>query len=242
MRIYKFLLVYIFGTLISCSEIKEPSLKNFVIQDDVFKSGISLIDLPYGLHDLEDTSLDQSTLIVGVHGSNSRGYEWVYPLLTLDEETNLVSFFRWDDNNCHGSSSSFLLETIKRKLVESPKIQKVVIYGHSYGGILVVSLLEEWNLQIPLLANAIAAPLKGMGQLSEACDYKPLASVKTGTRLHQWRTIKNLDGAFKDLDYDPQNAEIMGSQVTRLPKTYKGKKLGHNWSISWVADEISNTK
>ena len=81
-----------------------------------------------------------------------------------------------------------------------------------------------------------------MGQLSEACDYKPLASVKTGTRLHQWRTIKNLDGAFKDLDYDPQNAEIMGSQVTRLPKTYKGKKLGHNWSISWVADEISNTK
>jgi hypothetical protein len=41
------------------------------------------------------------------------------------------------------------------------------------------------------------------------------------------------------LDYDPQEVEILKSKVTRLPETYKGNKLGHNWSISWVADEIS---
>ena len=44
---------------------------------------------------------------------------------------------------------------------------------------------------------------------------------------------------LKDLDYDPQVIEIKDSTVTRLPETYKGNKLGHNWSISWVADEIN---
>jgi len=26
--------------------------------------------------------------------------------------------------------------------------------------------------------------------------------------------------------------------VTRLPESYRGRRLGHNWSISWVADEL----
>jgi hypothetical protein len=25
-----------------------------------------------------------------------------------------------------------------------------------------------------------------------------------------------------------------------LPEVYRGKKLGHNWSLSWVADEINS--
>ena len=50
--------------------------------------------------------------------------------------------------------------------------------------------------------------------------------------------IKELDGAFRDLSLDPQEVEIENSRVIRLPETYKGNKLGHNWSISWVADEI----
>ena len=42
----------------------------------------------------------------------------------------------------------------------------------------------------------------------------------------------------RDLDYDPQVVQIKDSKIIRLPETYKGNKLGHNWSISWVADEI----
>ena len=30
-----------------------------------------------------------------------------------------------------------------------------------------------------------------------------------------------------------------GCNVKKLPETYNGRKLGHNWSISWVADEIN---
>ena len=65
---------------VSCSEQKVASLNNFAVDDDVFKSGKSLIGLSYGLHDLEQATLDQQTLLIGVHGSNSRGYEWVYIL------------------------------------------------------------------------------------------------------------------------------------------------------------------
>ena len=44
--------------------------------------------------------------------------------------------------------------------------------------------------------------------------------------------------SFQDINYDPQNVEIIGSNITRLPEKYKNNKLGHNWSISWVADNF----
>ena len=96
-----------------------------------------------------------------------------------------------------------------------------------------------WDIDVPLHIHSVAGPLKGMGMLSSLCNYQPPSSLGTGISLHQWRTIQELDGAFKDLDHDPQSVDIKNSNVTRLPKTYKGNKLGHNWSISWVADELS---
>ena len=96
-----------------------------------------------------------------------------------------------------------------------------------------------WDIDLPLQIHTVAGPLKGMSSLSSLCDYQVPDSLRIGTSLHQWRTIQEMDGAFKDLDYDPQEAEIKDSTVTRLPETYKGNKLGHNWSISWVADELN---
>jgi len=56
-------LVFSLGLLISCSEMKEASLNNFAIEDDVFESGKSLVALTYGLHNLEEDKLDQTTLL-----------------------------------------------------------------------------------------------------------------------------------------------------------------------------------
>ena len=223
---------------VSCSEQKVASLNNFATDDDVFKSGKSLIALSYGLHDLEQTTLDQQTLLIGVHGSNSRGYEWVYPLATLNNEANLVSFFRWNDDACPGPSMTSLYALIDAKFKENSNFEKVVLLGHSYGGLLVAVLSDKWDKEIMLEAHSIAAPLKGMGSLNNACDYQIPSSISPDTIFYEWRTIKELDGAFKDLDFDPQEVEIENSRVIRLPETYKGNKLGHNWSISWVADEI----
>ena len=223
---------------VSCGEQKVASLNDFATDDDVFKSGKSLIALSYGLHNLEQATLDQQTLLIGVHGSNSRGYEWVYPLATLNNEANLVSFFRWNDDACPGPSMTSLYALIDAKFEENPNFEKVVLLGHSYGGLLVAVLSDKWDKEIMLEAHSIAAPLKGMGSLNNACDYQIPLSISPDTIFYEWRTIKELDGAFKDLDFDPQEVEIENSRVIRLPETYKGNKLGHNWSISWVADEI----
>ncbi|MFL2706664.1 MAG: alpha/beta hydrolase [Gammaproteobacteria bacterium] len=206
-----------------------------------FSSGESLISLAFGLHDLEVTTKDQKTLLIGVHGSNSRGYEWIYPLQVLDKESNLISFFRWNDKGCPKPSVTSLLDTIRSKIDDNPHLERVILLGHSYGGLLVTAFSEAWDLELPLEIHSIASPLKGMRGLSSICEYQPPDSLPAEMQLHQWRTIQELDGAFRNLDYDPQEVEIKNSTVTRLPETYKGNKLGHNWSISWVADELNKS-
>tara|TARA_B100001057_G_scaffold73469_1_gene67819 strand:- start:2496 stop:3224 length:729 start_codon:yes stop_codon:yes gene_type:complete len=235
----RFLVILFFIFVIGCSENKVVSLDYFIEENDVFESGESLMNLSFGLHLLEESNLNQNTLLVSVHGSASRGYEWIYPLQTLNNEKNLVSFFRWNDNACPGPSIISLLEFIKDKLNQNPYLNRVELIGHSYGGLLVTDFLKSWDIEVPLKIHSIAAPLKGLGASSSLCNYQPPVRVEEGTSLHQWRTVQELDGAFKDLDYDPQEVEIRDSLVTRLPRTYNGNKLGHNWSISWVADEIN---
>ena len=44
--------------------------------------------------------------------------------------------------------------------------------------------------------------------------------------------------AFKRLKNDPQDLNLLGSKTTRLTESYRGRRLGHNWSISWVADKL----
>ncbi len=225
--------------LLSCGESIPPTLDTFEAEKDVFESGKSLISLPFDLHDLEEVTVDQNTLLIGVHGSNSRGYEWIYPLQRLNNDGNMVSFFRWDDDSCPNPSMSSLLSSIKEKFNNNPNLNNVILLGHSYGGLLAVALAKAWDMDVPLQIHSIAAPLKGTGIINSICDFELLDIVENNIELHQWRTIKELDGAFSDLDYDPQVVKILKSKVTRLPETYKGNKLGHNWSISWVADEIS---
>ena len=232
------LYLFMIFLLVSCSESEEVSLKEFKITGDVFDSGKRLMSLPYGLHTLEENNTMEKTLIIGVHGSNSRGYEWIYPLSSLDNSDKLVAFFRWDDSTCPGPGIQSLSQNLSDLLVEKPNIKKIILLGHSYGGILVTSFMQNWKGKLPLEIHAIAAPLKGMGPVSSMCGYEPPRATQGNTSLHQWRTIKELDGAFKDLDYDPQETMILNSKITRLPETYKGNKLGHNWSISWVADEL----
>ena len=215
--------------LFSCVESKEIDIKDFFsLEGDVFLLGEYLTDLAFGLHDIEISGSAESTLLIGIHGSNSEGYEWVYPLKTLNNDTNVVSFFRWDDGSCPDPSIDILLNSIKNRLDQSPNLNKVIIIGHSYGGILVTILSEVWDIDVPLHIHSVAGPLKGMGILSSLCNYQPPSSLGTGISLHQWRTIQEIDSAFNDLDYDPQVVNIKNSSVTRLPKTYKGNKLGHN--------------
>ena len=240
-NLFKLVLLFLF---VSCSDKgsvnkdKEINLEQLELANDVFEAGLKLMAMPNGLHDLEVKDDKQKTLFISVHGNSSRGYEWIYPLQVINTETNLITFFRWDDSACVNPSVNFLDDLIQDKLRNHKNIQKVILFGHSYGGLLVASFMEQWSGELPLEVHTIAAPLKGLGSLSVVCNYRAPEQVPKKSSLFEWRTIHKLDGAFKDLNYDPQKVEIIGSNVTRLPGKYKNNKLGHNWSISWVADNF----
>ena len=131
-----------------------------------------------------------------------------------------------------------LIEELENLLNQNIQIKKVNLIGHSYGGILVTHLLNNWKNTVTLDAHIIASPLQGNTSLNTLCGYKPEVNLKPMANLFEWRTQQDLDSAFKDLPKNPQNIEISGSFVTVLPDTYRGHRLGHNWSISWVADQL----
>tara|TARA_Y100001970_G_scaffold288855_1_gene417429 strand:- start:101493 stop:102212 length:720 start_codon:yes stop_codon:yes gene_type:complete len=225
--------------LFSCSEVKEISLESFASEGDVFESGKGLMSLGYGLHPLEEKSENQKTLLIGVHGSASRGYEWVYPLQTLDNPETFTLFFRWEDRICPGPSYEKLKSLIDLILQTNIGFAEVVIVGHSYGALLVSMFSSEWVNEASLAVHTIAGPLAGISSINSLCSYSPPSAINNNVEFYEWRTIKELDVAFKDLDFDPQEINLPGSNIKRLPETYNGRRLGHNWSISWVADEIS---
>ena len=142
----------------------------------------------------------------------------------------LMNFFELE-NTFH------LSKTIK----DYPDLKKIILIGHSYGGVLVTSMVEAWNQDIVLEIHSIAGPI-GSSFSREGCNYDPPQDISSRVVFYQWRTQHHLDTAFSILKEDPQTLNLEGSKITRLPATYRGRRLGHNWSISWVADELRSQK
>ena len=233
-------------TLVNSNYIKSDIQITDFSLDDVLKSGRDLMSLEYGLHYLEDKSDSQNTLFIGVHGSDSQGYEWIYPLITIDNSNNLTSFFRYNDNICPDRAYINMSNEIISVLDSNKNIQHVVLMGHSYGAMIVALFADKWINETPLTIHAVAGPLTGPISTSfksslfrNICEYSLPKKLKDNVNFYQWRTIKELDGAFNSLDYDPQIIDVQGSNVIRLPGFYNGRRLGHNWSLSWVAEEIT---
>ena len=228
-----FLVVYSHSSLSSY-----PWLDSMDPENDYIKSGQRLMSLEYGLSPLEVMNKREKIAVIGVHGGRSEGYEWVYPLTKLDRNDRLTLFYRWDDGSCFLSSALKLNQEILFLLEENSAIEKIVLLGHSYGGILLTWFIENWSGNIPIEIHTIASPLGGIKTISKICDYSPPEKIKTNVRSIQWKTIKSLDNVFKNLSIDPQLINLKGHEVHNLPNEYNGKRLGHNWSISYVADEI----
>lgn len=212
-----------------------PWLDTLDARDDVRASGARLIALPLNsLHRLDRHAGQPSTATVAVHGWNSSGYEWVHLLKTLDNADSSTWFWRWDWNGCPGVAADALIE----RLAVAPfaDLDQIRLVGHSYGGVLVAAAAARWQGSATLDVHAIAAPLAGVG---ERCPYRTPTALPPNVAFHEWRTRHSLDGAFRDMPVDPQVVELPGSSVTRLPATYNGRRLGHNWSVSWVADTLA---
>tara|TARA_S200000501_G_scaffold124679_1_gene117697 strand:- start:105 stop:827 length:723 start_codon:yes stop_codon:yes gene_type:complete len=225
--------------LIGCNNAPQPPIQLNDLSDEISVKtlGKRLIDLPFGLNALELSEDEAQEVFIAVHGGSSEGYEWIYPIKIIDTKQKHMYFYRWPDNGCFQSSAEELASEINNLLSQNSSYKKVTLMGHSYGGLLVAHVLKHWNAHTPVEVHVVASPLLGMSMLTKICGYEPITILPKNSSLFEWRTQHQLDSAFKDLLEDPQQINIKGSLVTVLPDTYKGNRLGHNWSISWVADE-----
>lgn len=241
LRIYQpFLLLSAALLLCSCTSrtTQAPPLTELSAQD-AKDSGKRLIQLVDGLHGLH-LPASANKALVGVHGFESRGYEWVYPLIHLHNPQTAVYFYRWDWNQCPQSGANDLAKALGELMAKSPHLTELIVVGHSYGGVISALVAQQWKVSTPLSVHIVASPLAGLSGAGKLCDFPSLESQALPKTIswHQWRTRHQLDGAFKDLKPDPQLVNIAGATVTTLPATYRGKRLGHNWSISWVAEQL----
>ncbi len=211
-----------------------PWLDTLDASDDVRASGAQLIALPLDLHRLDRDDGSPNTATISVHGWNSAGYEWVHLLKTIDDAQSSTWFWRWDWNGCPGTAADALNE----RLSQAPftELDRIRLIGHSYGGVLVAAAAGRWQGSVPLEGHAIAAPLAGVG---DRCPYRTPTVLPPEVTFNEWRTRHQLDGAFRSMPVDPQVIDLPDSNVTRLPATYNGRRLGHNWSVSWVADMLT---
>ena len=99
---------------------------------------------------------------------------------------------------------------------------------------------EQWDQNFPLTVHTIATPLATNRFEDSHCSFKGKKTYEINENITytQWKTVKNQDGAFKHLEFDPQNVLIKGGKVIALPETWKNTRLGHNKSIQWVCEKL----
>lgn len=214
---------------------------------NAFELGEDLIKLPIGIHKLEPFETEIENVVIGIHGSNSEGYEWVYPLWKLNNSATAIYFYRWDDQQCANANIDALVNALEDIIDDIPTLKELKILAHSYGGLHLLNALntidemvQTTDQELALEIHFIAALLTPPKSLIQKCGLREQQFSSGQLKIFNWKTIQKLDGAFREYAYDPQEILIPNSLQVRLPETYKGKKLGHNWSISWVADKLSS--
>ena len=217
-------------------------------QSNAFALGEDLVAMPFGMQLLEANNAKANELIIGIHGGNSEGYEWIYPLWQLNQEFNQVFFYRWNDKRCANANNANLVNQIDSLLNTYPDVEKIKFLSHSYGGthlLYSLDLIEQrianknqdLEIEIHFIASLLSPPLL----LRLGCQFKTNFKDDYSMDIYNWKTIQEIDGAFRNYRKDPQEVNISSASQTRLPEIYNGRKLGHNWSISWVADQISES-
>ena len=205
-----------------------------------------IIDRNEGLYKIQNSSVTDSSFgIVTVHGSYPRdwpekGFEWTQALKILVEIHRPVWWLRHDWNDCPEVTSQRLAIAIDSLKIKRGYLDQVYVIGHSLGGLVVSDLAEKWNSNLKLTIHAIAAPLSHYSERLNSCEVRGKEKYTFSEYVDyvQWRTSKYIDGAFKHLEKDPQNVDLINGDYILLPEEWNGKRLGHNLSIQLVVDQF----
>ena len=188
------------------------------------------------------TPKDSSIGIVLVHGFYptgwpTKGFEWTEALKNMTKTQHPIWWFRYDWNNCPEKSSKtldFALDSLKTNFED---LELVYVIGHSYGGLIVADLAEKWDSDFYISAHSIASGLNHYRNRLKSCDVQGKKEYVFGTNVEyiQWRTAKEVDGIFKNFDYDPQEVNLKNGKFVLLPKSGMVRDLGIIFpsNLSW---------
>lgn len=212
-------------------------LEAAVAADEAEAMGERLMDLPPGMHRL--TTTDDGAVLVAVHGFASEGVEWVAPIARLGAAD--TRWWRWDYKACPAPAAEALTAALAT-VAKAPGVRSIRVVGHSYGGLISALAARRYAGTAPLEVHVVAAPLAGTDRMKALCGPVEPGAAPTNAVVRQWRTVHAQDGAFREMEVDPQVVDWAGADITLLPAEWSGGRLGHNRSLSWVAEQLAPTK
>ena len=91
-----------------------------------------------------------------------------------------------------------------------------------------------------ITVHGVAAALSGTARTKLGCKKikRDEYVISNNVNFIQWKTVKEQDGLFRNMDVDPQNVKIVGGKSPRLPEEWNNTRLGHNFSLVCVCKHI----
>ena len=89
----------------------------------------------------------------------------------MAESKKQTFYYRWDWTQCPESATEGLLLDLKKLLIESSAIRHIIIFGHSYGGVITANLIDDLFGSVEI--HSVAAPLYGHPRLDKKCPDWP---------------------------------------------------------------------
>jgi len=231
---------------LSCAESDHPDLLLNKLKINKSDYDEYLINRSNGIHRLGGINEKDSTWgIITIHGYYpmgwpTKGFEWVSPIVELSHRKIPVWFFKYDWNDCSENSADYLYRETEKLIGNNSHLDSLWIVGHSLGGVVASLFAEKWGRDFPITIHSIASPLAGMERWKPNCENisRETYNISSTVSYTQWKTVKDQDGAFKNLKFDPQEVFIDGGTSILLPGEWKNSRLGHNRSIQWVCENI----
>lgn len=206
----------------------------------VRENGSRLMKLGKGLHLLDHEITPDNGVLIAIHGFAARGFEWVYPLLTMDNDELDTYFFRWGwARRTERAEALFLSELTELREQRGKSFTNARIVAHSCGGVVAISVVENLPEEIEFDIHVVASPLGGLGAFT-VCDPDLPKKLPDNVTITQWKTQQHLDSVFLYFPGDPQDTGLDFISEVDLPELYRGKRLGHVRSLSWVADQVAD--
>ena len=232
--------------LLGCAQSNHPDLFLSKLKNNKSDYDEYLIDRSNGLHRLGGISEKGSTYgIIIVHGYypmdwQTKGFEWVSPMMELSHRKIPVLFFRYDWTGCPENSVEYLYHQTEMLITNNQHLDSLWVMGHSMGGLIISLFAEKWDHDFPITIHSIAAPLVGMDLRMHGCKKMQRKQYKISRAVNyiQWKTVLAQDGAFRNLKIDPQEVFIDGGKSILLPEEWHNTLLGHNNSINWVCENL----